>query len=101
MGGGAITQYKQPHTWQVGLGCKVTISQKLTHRSESSEPHVKSPCLGIWHWEKEPPEHLALRASGACAQELQRTGGNRDSILKRHTQTFTCTAKILNKVLAN
>ena len=36
-------------------------------------------------------EHLALNGSGACAQELHRTEGNRDSILKRCTQTFTCT----------
>ena len=71
--------------------CKVTASQRLTYRSESSEPHVKSPCLGIWHWEKEPLEHLALKASGACVQELHRTGGNGDPILKRRTQTFTCT----------
>ena len=32
-------------------------------------PHVKSPHLGIWNWGKEPPEHLALKASGACEQE--------------------------------
>ena len=70
---------------------KLTGSQRLTYRSESSEPHVESPCLGIWHWEKEPLEHLALKASGACVQELHRTGGNRDPILKRRTQTFTCT----------
>ena len=36
-------------------------------------------------------EYLALKASGACAQELHRTGGNRDPILKRRTQTFMCT----------
>ena len=36
-------------------------------------------------------EHLALKASGACAQELHRTGGNGDPILKRHMQTFTFT----------
>ena len=47
--------------------------------------------MGIWHWEKEPLEHLALKASGACAQELHRTGENGDPILKRHTRTFTCT----------
>ena len=65
-------RYKKPHTYQVGSppDWKVTVSQRLTYRSESSEPHVKFPCLGIWHWEKEPPEHLALKASGACAQEL-------------------------------
>ena len=70
---------------------KLTGSQRLTYRSESSEPHIKSPGLGIRHWEKEPLEHLALKASGACVQELHRTGGDRDSILKRHTQNFTCT----------
>ena len=36
-------------------------------------------------------EHLALKASGACAQEFHGTGGNGDPILKRCTQTFTCT----------
>ena len=59
--------------------------------SESSEPHIKPSRVGIWHWEKEPLEHLALKASGACAKELHRTGGNGDPILKRHTQTFMCT----------
>ena len=85
--------YKQPHTSQVGspTDWKLTGSQRLTHRSESSQPHIKFPHVGIWHWEKEPPEHLALKASGACALELQGTGGNRDPILKRHTQTFTST----------
>ena len=34
---------------------------------------------------------MALKASGACMQVLHGTGGNRDTILKRHTQTFTCT----------
>ena len=70
---------------------KLIGSQRLTYRSESSDLHVKSPCLGIWHWEKEPLEHLALKASRACAQELHQTGGNGDPILKRRTQTFTCT----------
>ena len=59
---------------------------------ESSEPYIRSPPLGIRHWEEEPQEHLALRASGACAQELHSTGGNRDSILERCTQAFMCTA---------
>ena len=53
------------------------VSQRLTYRSESSEPHIKSLDMWIWHWEKETPEHLALKASGACVQELHRTGGNR------------------------
>ena len=70
---------------------KLTGSQRLTYRSESSESHIKLSRVGIWHREKEPLEHLALKASGACAQELHGTGGNGDPILKRRTQTFTCT----------
>ena len=70
---------------------KLTGSQRLTYRSESSEPHIKLSRVGIWHGEKEPLEHLALKASGACAQELHRTGGNGDPILKRRTHTFTYT----------
>ena len=41
------------------MECKVTITQRLTYRSESSEPHVRSPDWGsgvgrkspwrIWH----------------------------------------------------
>ena len=37
------------------------------------------------------PEHLVLRASGACTQELHRPGGNADSTLERHAQVFMCT----------
>ena len=40
---------------------------------------------------KEPLEDLALKASGACAQELQGTRGNGDPILERCTQAFMCT----------
>ena len=61
---------------------KLTGSQRLTYRSESSEPHIKPSRVGIWHWEKEPLEHLALKASGAHVQELHRTGGNGDPIRK-------------------
>ena len=91
--GGVISRYKQPHTSGVGIPTdwKLTGSQRLTYRSESSEPHIKLSRVGIWHWEKEPPEHLALKASGACVPELHGTGGNGDPILKRHTQSFTCT----------
>ena len=47
-------------------------------------------CGDLAHGER-APEHLALKASGACGQELHRTGGNGDPILKRCTQMFTCT----------
>ena len=88
-----ISQYNQLHTSWVASSTdqKLTGSQRLTYRSESSEPHIKPSGVGIWHWKKEPLEHLALKASGACAQELHRTGGNGDPILKRRTWTFTCT----------
>ena len=72
----------QPTDW------KVTILQRLTHGSESSEAQARFPHLGTLHWEKEPPEHLAMKASGASAQELHGTGGNGDPILERHIQVF-------------
>ena len=34
---------------------------------------------------EEPPEYLALKANGACVQELHGTGENGDRILKRYT----------------
>ena len=70
---------------------KLTDSQRLTYSSESTEPHIKLSRVGIWHGEKEPLEHLALKVSGACVQELHGTGGNGDLILKRCTHTFMCT----------
>ena len=51
-----------------------------------------APVWEVWHWEEEPPEHLALKASGACAfgTEGQRGLGETDSILGGHTQGFMC-----------
>ena len=82
--GGAIMLYKQPQSSWVGspTDWNITGSQRLTYRSESSETHIKRPRVGMWHWEQEPVDHLALKASGACAQELHQTGGNGDPILK-------------------
>ena len=45
----------------------------------------------IWLWEREPPEHLALKTSGACVEELHGTEVDRDPILERCTQAFMCT----------
>ena len=91
--GGVITQNKQSHISQVGSSTdwKLPGSQRLNYGSESSEPHIKLSRVGIWHREEAPLEHLALKASGACAQELHGTGGKGDPILKRCTRTFTCT----------
>ena len=84
-------KYKQPPThWVGGPQTKVTVLQRLTHGSESSEPHARSPHLGIWHWEQEPLEHLSLRATGDCAQEFHGTGENGDSTLEKCTQAFMC-----------
>ena len=70
---------------------KITISQKLFLRSESSEIHIRFPKPEAWHREEEPSEHLALKASRACSQEHYRTGGNEDSTLERCTKDFVCT----------
>ena len=70
---------------------KLTGSQRLTYRNDSSESHIKLPRVSMWHREKELLEHLALKATEDCVQELHGTGGNGDPILKRDTQTFTCT----------
>ena len=69
MVGGQLVVISNPTPGWAAQRWKVIISQRLTHRSESSDFHIKFPCLGIWHWEGEPPEHLALRASGAYAEE--------------------------------
>ena len=37
---------------------------KFSHRSESSESHGRLPSLGVWQQKEEPPENLALKASG-------------------------------------
>ena len=70
MGGGVFFQYNkipwlldgQPTNW------KIILSQSFFHRRESSEPHIRLPSLGVWHWEKEPPEHLGLKSSRAWMQ---------------------------------
>ena len=64
---------------------KLTGSQRLTSRSESSEPHINLSHVGMKHWEKEPLEPLSMNDSGAGNKELQRTRGNRDTNLKRYT----------------
>ena len=70
---------RQPTDW------KITVSQRLSHRNENSEPHIRFPSLGVWHWEKKPPEHLALKAIRACAQEPYGPGGNRLHSWREHT----------------
>ena len=52
---------------------KIIISQKFSHRSESSEPHTRLPNVEGWFCKK-PPEHLALKARKVCSQEVHRRG---------------------------
>ena len=86
MVGGTLLGYNQisylPRGWCTNW--KTIISQKFSHTTESSEPHVSLPSLGDWHWE-EPSKHLKLwrpGAGGAWLQELHRTEGNRNSTFK-------------------
>ena len=60
---------------------RIIMLQKFSHMSESSEPRARLPSPGVRHGEEEPPEHLALKSSGAWLQEPLRTGGKRDSML--------------------
>ena len=81
--GGVHLRYNQIPYHLIGQPTKwrIIILQKFSHRSESSKPHIRLPILGVQHWEEEPPERLALKASRAWLQELSRTGGNTDSTL--------------------
>ena len=65
---------------------KIIILQRFSHRSESSEPHIRLLSLLVWYQEEEPPEHLSLKASGAWWQELHKTWVNWRNILRGHTQ---------------
>ena len=62
------------------------MPQKFFPGSESSEPHIRLPSLGLWQWEKKPPEKLALKTSGVYLQELHRTRGKRNFTLGGHAQ---------------
>lgn len=68
------TQGGPPTNWKI-----------LYHRAFPTGVRVPNPSqfhsLGVWEWEQEPLDHLALKASGAWAQDLHRTGINRDSTL--------------------
>ena len=45
---------------------KITISQRLPHRSESSEPHVRFPSPGVWQLEEEPQSVGCWLAGQVC-----------------------------------
>ena len=93
MVGGVHSWYNQipypPSGWPTNW--KIIISQRLSHRHESSEPHIRLPSLGVWHQEEKPPEHLAVKDSGAWLQELYRAWGKINSTLEECTQGSMCT----------
>ena len=61
------------------------VSQRLTYRSESSEPHIKSPSLGIWHWERDSRESGIEGQWGVCAGAPRKWGKRRPHSSKVHT----------------
>ena len=44
---------------------RIIILEKFSNRSESYEPHIRLPRLGVWYGEEDPPEHLTLKLNGA------------------------------------
>ena len=56
----------------------------FSHRSESPDPHVRFPSLGVWGWEKEPP-----RASGFEGQQGLSAGVPQDWGNKFHSRQRT------------
>ena len=68
---------------------KVTASQRFTYRSENSEPHVSSWCLGIWDWGKDPLEQLALKAMGLVCRISTGVGG-KDTTFLKSTHRISC-----------
>ena len=69
---------------------RTLIPQKSTHWSEGSEPHDRLPNLGVQQWEEEFLENQTSKSSGIWLQDIDRTGGNRDSTLGGHTQSSVC-----------
>lgn len=53
---------RRPTNWGI------IIFQDFSYRSKLSEPHMRFPSLGVWHWEEEPSELLALKTKGAWLQ---------------------------------
>ena len=43
---------------------KINILQRFSHRSESSDLHIRLPSPGVQHREDKPPEHLSLGPAG-------------------------------------
>ena len=70
--GTSVIQSNPTPARQTNINWEVIILQRLSHRNESSKPHVRLPSLGVQHWKEEPPEHLALKSSETEVLELHR-----------------------------
>ena len=85
MVGGALLQI--PYLlggWPTSL--ETILPWKLSHRSKSFKPHISLPSLGV-----QPPENLALKASGVWSQYFYKMGRNTKSALRGHTQSLMYT----------
>lgn len=69
---------------------KNSYTTEVLHRSESHEPHVTLPSLGVWQQYEKAPENLAWKASGIWLQKFHRTGGKRQSTLGGYIQGLVC-----------
>ena len=85
------SKIKSPNCWvddsQTG--------EHLYHRSPPTGVKVLSPTSGFPTWgvrqrKEEFLENQTLKPSGIWFQEFNRTGGNRDSTLRGHTQSSVC-----------
>ena len=88
MVGGMGTWYSQdPHS-QFGdpQTRGISPSQRSSPGSKGFKPYIRLPSLGILHREDKPPEHLALKTSGAQDKKRQRTIGNRYSTQRASTK---------------
>lgn len=63
-----------------------------SHWSKGSETHFGLPSMRIWQQVEMTPEHLALKASNVCLQELHQTGGKRLWLLEG-THKDPCTPR--------
>ena len=87
MVGGVLSWYKQSHTYQVGDHGPINnyITEALPQEWELWMPHQVPQPRGL-ALGGGSPKHLALKASGACGQELHRAWGNRLHSLRVHTR---------------
>ena len=70
---------------------KTVVPKKFSLCRAGSEPHVRLPSLGIQQRDWEHAGNLTLKGSRIWLQGFHRTGGNRDSTLRKHKQNLACT----------